>query len=60
MKAPPKNSPAKYVIVSTEENFSKCMKFLKQNPKPMLVAAEAIFDGVLRQELHLEDHLLTT
>lgn len=57
-KAPPKSTPGIHVIVSTQENKAKYSRFLKQNPVPMIVAPEAIFDGVLRQELHLEDHLL--
>lgn len=58
-RTPSKGTLGKYIIVSTAENKSKYNKFLKQNPKPIIVTPEAIFDGVLRQELHLEDHVLT-
>lgn len=57
-RAPSKNANTKFAVVSSEECRSKYTKFLKQKPPVMVVAAEAIFDGVLRQELHLVNHLL--
>ncbi|GJQ76614.1 hypothetical protein Trydic_g15476 [Trypoxylus dichotomus] len=57
-RAPSKNNQKNFVIIATPENKNKYNRFLKQNPAPKVVAPEAIFDGVLRQELHLEDHLL--
>lgn len=58
-KAPPKNTTGQLLVVSAPENKSKYNKYLKQNPQPMIVVPEAIFDGVLRQELHFENHLLS-
>lgn len=56
-KAPPKNLSGQLVIVSAPDK-SKYNKYLNKNPKPIIVVPEAIFDGVLRQELRFDDHLL--
>ncbi|XP_031328963.1 uncharacterized protein LOC116159992 [Photinus pyralis] len=57
LKAPTK-STENLIVVANAENKSKYTKFLKQTPPATVVLPEAIFDGVLRQELHLEEHLL--
>lgn len=58
-KAPSKNITGEFIVVSAPNDKSKYSKYLKQNPQPMIVVPEAIFDGVLRQELHFADHLIT-
>ncbi|KAK5647267.1 hypothetical protein RI129_002159 [Pyrocoelia pectoralis] len=57
LKAPPK-STGNLIVVANAENKAKYSKFLKQSPPVNVVLPEAIFDGVLRQELRLGDHLL--
>lgn len=58
-RAPAKDAYGNFVIVANPENRSKFARFLKQTPRPKIVAPEAIFDGVLRQELHFDDHALS-
>ncbi|KAL3285544.1 hypothetical protein HHI36_000074 [Cryptolaemus montrouzieri] len=48
----------KFVVVSSPDNKEKYKKLLKQQPNLMIVEPEAIFDGVLRQEIRFEKHLL--
>lgn len=57
-KAPNKNSGFKYVVIASEENRNKYGKLLKQKTPVTVVNPEAIFDGVLRQEVQFEQHRL--
>ncbi|KAF2883431.1 hypothetical protein ILUMI_22741 [Ignelater luminosus] len=59
MKAPAKNTKSNFVVVGNPNKKASYARFLKQNPPPTVVAPEAIFDGVLRQELRFQNHLLT-
>ncbi|XP_076258248.1 mutator 2 [Rhynchophorus ferrugineus] len=45
-------------VISSMENQSKHKRILKQHPDVKVLAAEAIFDGVLRQELRFPNHFL--
>ncbi|KAJ8929200.1 hypothetical protein NQ314_018149 [Rhamnusium bicolor] len=58
-RSPAKNAEGFYVVVASPENRSKFLKIKKQNPEVIVVEPEAIFDGVLRQDLRLGMHLLT-
>lgn len=58
-RAPGKRLTGQHIIVSSPENKTKYSKLLKQPDPPLVVDAEAILDGVLRQELHFNDHLLS-
>nr|XP_023013616.1 formin-J-like [Leptinotarsa decemlineata] len=49
----------KFIIVASPEHKSKYAKMKKQNQNITIVEPEAIFDGVLRQELRFSRHLLS-
>lgn len=53
-----KNSESNFVVIASPDQKSKYSKTIKQNPNIKIVEPEAIFDGVLRQELRLSKHLL--
>lgn len=48
-----------FVVIASPDQKNKYSKAIKQNPNIKVVEPEAIFDGVLRQELRLSKHLLT-
>ncbi|CAG9766477.1 unnamed protein product [Ceutorhynchus assimilis] len=56
-KIPSTPSEGTYII-SSPENRSKYSRILKKNPDFKIIEAEAVFDGVLRQELRFDRHLL--
>ncbi|KAJ8925840.1 hypothetical protein NQ315_009692 [Exocentrus adspersus] len=56
---PGKSGEGFFVVVASPEGRSKYLKVKKQHPQVTVVEPEAIFDGVLRQELRLGRHLLT-
>ncbi|CAH1116649.1 unnamed protein product [Phaedon cochleariae] len=56
---PGKNVEGHFVVVASPENKAKYSKLKKQNPNLTIVEPEAIFDGVLRQELRFTRHLVT-
>lgn len=58
-KVPARISDDNFVVIASPEQKSKYGKIIKQNPSVKVVEPEAIFDGVLRQELRLSIHLLT-
>ncbi|GLV44650.1 mutator 2 [Carabus blaptoides fortunei] len=58
MRAPAKNAAANVVVVAYEDEKAKYARYLKQKTPLTVVAAEAIFAGVLAQELNFENHLL--
>lgn len=58
-KIPAKCSNINCVVIASPDQKSKYTKITKQNPNIKIVEPEAIFDGVLRQELRLSKHLLT-
>ncbi|KAG5874477.1 hypothetical protein JTB14_009200 [Gonioctena quinquepunctata] len=55
---PGKNSDDKFVIVASPDQKAKYTKIKRQNPDITIIEPEAIFDGVLRQELRFSRHLL--
>ncbi|KAF5304725.1 hypothetical protein FQA39_LY09502 [Lamprigera yunnana] len=55
-KATGKNSNEELIIIANPENKTKYSRFLKKKPPTQVLLPEAIFDGVLRQELHFEQH----
>ncbi|XP_030766566.1 mediator of DNA damage checkpoint protein 1-like isoform X2 [Sitophilus oryzae] len=46
-------------VISSPENQTKYKRILKQHASVKVIEAEAIFDGVLRQELRFSNHFLT-
>lgn len=54
-----RNPEGIFVVIASAEQKSKYAKLIKQNPSIKVVEPEAIFDGVLRQELRLSNHLLS-
>lgn len=56
LRMPTKDCPERnnYIIVSPRENQKKYLQVLKKKPDAKVVDIEAIFDGILRQELRLD------
>ncbi|XP_057654533.1 uncharacterized protein LOC130892869 isoform X1 [Diorhabda carinulata] len=54
-----KNHLDKFVIVASSDYKAKYNKIKKQHPEIMVIEPEAIFDGILRQELRFSRHLLS-
>lgn len=54
-----KNSESNFVVIASPDQKNKYSKTIKQNLNIKIVEPEAIFDGVLRQELRFSKHLLT-
>ncbi|XP_044745438.1 putative leucine-rich repeat-containing protein DDB_G0290503 [Coccinella septempunctata] len=47
-----------FIVVASADQKDKYKRLLKQQPDLIIVEPEAIFDGVLRQEIRFERHLL--
>lgn len=47
-----------FVVVASPDQKEKYKKLLKQHSNLTIVEPEAIFDGVLRQKIQFERHLL--
>lgn len=45
-------------IIATKENKTAYSTIIKKNPNAKAIVAEAIFDGVLRQEIQFDKHYL--
>lgn len=58
-RMPARNSKTRYFVVGSSDERSKYSRYLKMKPAPPVVGTEAIFDGILRQELHLDRYQLT-
>lgn len=58
-KFPGKGFKGNLIVIAAPDQKNKYSKISKQNPNVKVVEPEAIFDGVLRQELRLSKHLLT-
>ncbi|CAH0551523.1 unnamed protein product [Brassicogethes aeneus] len=54
----PAKSQANFIVISIPENKSKYTTILKKNPDILVLEPESIFDGVLRQELRFNKHVL--
>lgn len=55
----PSAPPDNLYIISTIENKSKYSRVLKKHSQIRVIEPEAIFDGVLRQELRFQRHILS-
>ncbi|CAH1984648.1 unnamed protein product [Acanthoscelides obtectus] len=57
-KKPPGDG-TNFVVVASPDQRNRFKKIYEQAPKALVIEPEAIFDGVLRQEVRFSRHLLT-